>query len=45
MNETVNYEHKMENDNVKHILNTSFWKFYNSPFKTGHRERQLECEI
>jgi hypothetical protein len=36
MNETVNYEHNMENDQVKHIFNTSFHKFYNNPFKTGH---------
>lgn len=45
MNETISYKHKiLGNSNVKYIFNTSFQKFYNSPFKTGHGGRQLECE-
>jgi hypothetical protein len=33
MNETVNYDHKMENDNVKHILNSFQRSFITVPLK------------
>jgi hypothetical protein len=50
MNKTISHKHKTQNMwkivmlNI-FLINTSFQKFYNCPFKTGHGERQLECQI